>query len=413
MGLMEFLSLPGQERTRRRDEFLGGLLNYYLGPTGIPERLGVMDMMNPVSDVGRSMTSSQEMLAPGRTPEERFNAGVSMLTDIASVAAPGVATRMAGGDEAAALAEGLLGFGGQTRQGLDDWAREFARREEGMFLGPSALNADLDALKRAKELSARRRSPEEIWNETGWFKGADGKWRFEIDDSKAILRQGAADALNYGTGGYGTNYSGGVLHQPLLGGSYRGQTYEAAYPNMFGDMDFSRTPSVSGSFDVDSGRIVVRAPDSQGGLPIALHELQHAIQAQEGFAPGSSPGFELSELLGQRMAETRKISEQIQEKQKALGLTGYQPRHPELDPLYQEYERALNRAVSDQEAYQQYIRTAGEVEANNVMNRRLMNEEERRATPPWLTQDFPYEEQIVRNREQRYGRSGLLSGGPQ
>jgi hypothetical protein len=136
MGLMEFLSLPGQERTRRRDEFLGGLLNYYLGPTGIPERLGLMDMMNPVSDVGRSMTSSQEMLAPGRTPEERASAGLSMLTDIASVAAPGVATRMAGGDEAAAVTESLLGFGGQTRQGLDEATRRFLADESGALTLP-------------------------------------------------------------------------------------------------------------------------------------------------------------------------------------------------------------------------------------------------------------------------------------
>jgi hypothetical protein len=133
---MEFLSLPGQERTRRRDEFLGGLLNYYLGPTGIPERLGLMDMMNPVSDVGRAMTSSQEMLAPGRRPEERASAGLSMLTDIASVAAPGVATRMAGGDEAAAVAESLLGFGGQTRQGLDEATRRFLADESGALTLP-------------------------------------------------------------------------------------------------------------------------------------------------------------------------------------------------------------------------------------------------------------------------------------
>jgi hypothetical protein len=133
---MEFLSLPGQERTRRRDEFLGGLLNYYLGPTGIPERLGLMDMMNQASDVGRSMTSSQEMLSPGRTPRERLNAGVSMVTDLASIAVPGIGTRMAGGDEAAAVAESLLGFGGQTRQGLDDATRRFLADESGALTLP-------------------------------------------------------------------------------------------------------------------------------------------------------------------------------------------------------------------------------------------------------------------------------------
>jgi hypothetical protein len=136
MGLMEFLSLPGQERTRRRDEFLGGLLNYYLGPTGIPERLVLPDMMNPASDAGRSIVSSQEMLAPGRTPEERFNAGVSMLTDIASIVAPSVGARVTGGDEVAALTEGLLNVGGQTRQGLDEATRRFLADESGALTLP-------------------------------------------------------------------------------------------------------------------------------------------------------------------------------------------------------------------------------------------------------------------------------------
>lgn len=131
MGILDFLALPGQERTRRRDEYLGGLLNYYLGPTGIPERLGLVDMMNPVSDVGRAMTSSQEMLAPGRTPMERVGAGATMLTDMAGVAAPMVATRMAGGDATQSMVEGLLGIGGQTARGLDDAARRFAADESG------------------------------------------------------------------------------------------------------------------------------------------------------------------------------------------------------------------------------------------------------------------------------------------
>ena len=272
-----------------------------------------------------------------------------------------------------------------------------------IFAGANAKTADLDALKKARELSARRRSPQEIWDETGWFKGADGKWRFEIDDSKAILRQKAADALNYGGPEYQTNYSGGLLHQQLLGGHYRGQELPAAYPNMFGDMDFSQRPRQSGSFDLDTGQIRVSSPDAREGLPVALHELQHAVQAQEGFAPGSNPSFELNELLTSRMNETRRISNEIDKKKAELGLSGYRPKHPELEPLYAEYDRAVNRAISDEEAYQQYIRTAGEVEANNVMKRRTMTAEQRRATPPWETQDFPYDEQIVRTREARRG----------
>jgi hypothetical protein len=270
-----------------------------------------------------------------------------------------------------------------------------------IFLGQKASNADLNALKKARELSARRRSRDEIWGETGWFKGADGEWRFEIDDSKAVLRQNASDTLNSGGADYQTNYAGGVLHQPLLGGSFRGQSFNPAYRDMIGDMDFSREGRPSGSFDTDTGRIKVSAPDAREGLPIALHELQHAVQKQEGFARGSNPSFELNELLTKRNDKLREISSKIDAKKSELGLDGYQPRHPELDPLYDEYNSLVGRAVSEDQAYQNYIRTAGEVEANNVMNRRSMTAEQRAATPPWATQDFPDEEQIVRKRIRR------------
>lgn len=62
-----FFSLDGQERTRalkNAEASLGEFLNYYLGPTGIPERLGLVsqgvDMMSPASAMNRSMQASGE-----------------------------------------------------------------------------------------------------------------------------------------------------------------------------------------------------------------------------------------------------------------------------------------------------------------------------------------------------------------
>lgn len=54
------------------------------------------------------------------------------------------------------------------------------------FAGPRAKTADLAALDRAK---ARHGviAPDVVRVGTGWFKGVDGRWRFEIDDSGARL----------------------------------------------------------------------------------------------------------------------------------------------------------------------------------------------------------------------------------
>jgi len=60
--------------------------------------------------------------------------------------------------------------------------------QRGVFAGINALTADRQALAKAQEMIAQGVDPEDVWQQTGWGRGADGKWRFEIDDSKATLR---------------------------------------------------------------------------------------------------------------------------------------------------------------------------------------------------------------------------------
>jgi hypothetical protein len=56
----------------------------------------------------------------------------------------------------------------------------------------------------------------------------------------------------------------------------------------------------------------------------------------------------------------------------------------------------LDRIAQESAASEYYSRLSGEVQARNVQTRRDMSAEERRATPPWQTQDVPDEQQIVR-----------------
>ena len=50
--------------------------------------------------------------------------------------------------------------------------------------GLKAETADKSALEKAMELEKDGTDSEKIRKETGWFKGYDGKWRFEIDNSE-------------------------------------------------------------------------------------------------------------------------------------------------------------------------------------------------------------------------------------
>lgn len=70
-----------------------------------------------------------------------------------------------------------------------------------MFFGPRSKTADLEALNTATEMDFAKRTadegwgyrsdasitPEQIFDETGWFRGADGLWRYEKPDDEMAI----------------------------------------------------------------------------------------------------------------------------------------------------------------------------------------------------------------------------------
>ncbi len=90
------------------------------------------------------------------------------------------------------------------------------------FGGERARNADKTALATAKQLDADGKSSEEIRQKTGWHKGYDGKWRFEIDDSMAKLVENPPLKLqgNNDDGYYRTAKLGDVLEHSKLFEAY-------------------------------------------------------------------------------------------------------------------------------------------------------------------------------------------------
>lgn len=60
--------------------------------------------------------------------------------------------------------------------------------EKYSYAGLNAENADLDALHEAERYEMQGVDAETIRQKTGWFRGADGKWRSEVNDSGMKLR---------------------------------------------------------------------------------------------------------------------------------------------------------------------------------------------------------------------------------
>jgi hypothetical protein len=63
-----------------------------------------------------------------------------------------------------------------------------------LFAGIAARTAPLGKLKHAVSIEAKGSLPEEIWQETGWLRGFDGKWRWEIPDNMLNVSPGKGAA---------------------------------------------------------------------------------------------------------------------------------------------------------------------------------------------------------------------------
>ena len=268
-----------------------------------------------------------------------------------------------------------------------------------IFAGPMARTANRKMLQRAEELAAQNAPREQIWNETGWFKGVDGKWRFEIDDSQAITPFPTQERVTNKGSDSGTAFQAALNHPKVFD----------AYPDAR-RMDWVITNSDQrrGGYEPAKGefppRIISQGPTTTDRRSALMHELQHRIQDMEGFAVGANPESAYGLIEKPRLDELR-------EKTKALRIDPYRiankrsggyPLTPEEVEKYAEWERLqdardeiLSNMVSPYEAYKRH---AGETEARLVQKRMDLTTDQRRARAPWLDYDVPEQDQFVRFR---------------
>lgn len=288
-----------------------------------------------------------------------------------------------------------------------------------MFAGAMAKTADIPKMKAAQELAERGVSRDEIWQKTGWYKGADEQWRFEIDDSGAKLKgvrdfKGEiAEAAQAGDMDLMNSLIEQRKNAPLapferpegaLSGDVIGhpELFEA-FPdakNIYFQQD-SKLPLGDAYFDPSTDRIGMSAANAENVLSPTLHEIQHAIQEREGFAKGGSPeefGRSVDEMVADFSKDIEPRLKELEAMPEAK-LTGAEKM--ELVKAQIARDRLIEEITAtggglNNTPDQQYRRLAGEAEARNVQTRMNMTPEERAATPPWKTLDVPEDELIVR-----------------
>jgi hypothetical protein len=225
----------------------------------------------------------------------------------------------------------------------------------GIFGGRLAQTADLRALDEAQKMRMGGVHPDQVWHDTGWGRyPTDEQWRFEIPDNKAALSYMPPADADRVTG----NLSSLMSHQDFYKAYPQAQNWGLDLTK-----DLSQ-PNGAGMWHSAPKIAEVSAPNSSIARSTALHELQHGVQDVEGFAKGTNPDY-YAYMIAQGLKKNPALAEG------------------------QDLRTLLNQAMP------LYKRTAGEVEARNTQLRADLSPSQRRAVPPWLTQDTDFGNQVV------------------
>lgn len=308
-------------------------------------------------------------------------------------------------------------------------------KEKAAYAGVKAKGADLLKLETAVEMLENGADSETVRKETGWFKGYDGKWRFEIDDSKMKFSRNGfnPDYLRYKelelkfiTGEISESELEELKNTPVdikkitfhrLDQFVRHSDLFSAYPELKAiEITFDPDIKENGHFSPDKFSITLN-PKNKDIKSTIIHEIQHAIQFIEEFSEGSSPeqwekmrkdavelvagarhnldlwladiGFsEFSKKSLERVvAKEITLAKHWENLEKFKKKSKYAEQIAQSEAEVKKYEKELAKVSTLGDGSwatpkEMYFATAGEVEARDVAKRLDLTAEERKNTRP-------------------------------
>lgn len=290
----------------------------------------------------------------------------------------------------------------------------------------------MDNLDVAKQVEDEKKDAKIIKMATGWEKGVDGKWRYEMPDAKI------KDTIDVGGGNIVKRFEEDMLWTDgKLEDAVDAPKLFEAYPQLKNikihtDAVMNDMPS-NGEYNPQTKTITIHADELKYLNSILNHEIQHVIQHEEGFAHGGTPE-QVERDFNAAKAEWKARSYAFELEEKAKEMGGEYNQSEVEKALIQEYkdmdmpefipdketrikgfnyfargyaDRSMDDAIkrfrldrfqrTDFDSYQEYRKLAGEVEARNVQKRLGMTDEERRNSLASETEDVNRDEQIVMN----------------
>ena len=288
----------------------------------------------------------------------------------------------------------------------------------------------MDNLKVAEKMERGKKDAKAIKLATGWERGADGKWRYEMPDAKI------KDMKDIGGGHIVKRFDDDMLwNDGKLADVIDAPGLFEAYPQLkdvrIDTDDIMNDMPSNGGYNAKTNTITIHADELKYMNSILNHEIQHAIQYIEGFGKGGSPEqMEKEFKAAQDEWKARAYAHELEEKAKEMG--GEYNQSEVEKALVEEYkdldmsdelpdketrikgfnyfargyaDRSMDDTIkrfrlnestrSDFDSYKEYLKLAGEVESRNVEKRLGMNDEERRNSLAEETEDVPRDSQIV------------------
>jgi hypothetical protein len=260
--------------------------------------------------------------------------------------------------------------------------------------GPESKTWNKEMAFNARKLEAKGETPEQIYEKTGMARGLDNQWRQEISDKFATMK---------GSGTYGETVMNRMsalgkdkTAEPVtLNDIFYHPKLSEAYPELMNtEVQFTKKGSQNKGelVHTNEGYIVRVNPDmpAEKAKSTILHEIQHAVQGQEGWNRGANYGEQVKYYFDEQkkiMSQIEDLNRQGSEAYKAGDIDKYRELMQSRDVLSRKY----GQIEPEKMGYEDYLLHGGEAESRLVQNRMNLGDEE-------LRQYYPYQ-----NAPKQYG----------
>lgn len=319
-------------------------------------------------------------------------------------------------------------------------ASKMAEGTLGSFAGVTSKSIDKNRLAQAQLLDSKGIHPDTIWEKTGFFRGPDDRWRYEILDKDAkLLDRGFKKTVQEDASGELVPFVSVKPMREEFKSVEEALTYDKpftsltlsdvidhpelfkAYPHLK-NIEIQPLPkdvAKRGVIGQMGPNTLYLADDlnPEFAKSVILHEIQHSIQSKEGFARGGNS----NEFKSSALMEAEKNFEKVKEatEKELIQDTGWSVRDLEdrkrlirfEKSLPDEYKNSLNlfkqkypdryerlKNIVDSEdllkeqaeiQHTLYKRLMGEVESRNVQARMKYDELMSKQNSPRSTEDTP------------------------